>query len=144
MRLNVGQRLSKVVVVVVDPLVQDLAHSQPADLRMRAGSLELLGQEGSDELNALASQGLELREQLIWLAFAVAPRFGHPNLVPGLEVGAFGAEHDPDPARKSTLLGLDHVADAFIHAPLTVSGTPRRGLWRQSVEQTRERVTGHV
>src|SRR5690242_11003943 len=72
-RLDVGQQLSQVVPVVVNPLVQEIAHPEMADLRVEASAREIAGLEPGNEGAAVPAERVELGGERLARALAVAP-----------------------------------------------------------------------
>ena len=105
---------------------------------MHAAALHLFRLQRADELHAHVAKLCELVLQLLRRPRAVVPLFGDRDAVPCLELRLGLVEDVPDPAREPVLLGLDHVPDHLVDAPLVWGRPPRRHLWRESLERRGE------
>ena len=72
--------------IVVNPLMKQILHGQPANLWMDASSTQLRWHQESDQGEAFHPQGFELRQQLAWLAVAIISVGCNLRLIPTLEL----------------------------------------------------------
>src|SRR6266568_27019 len=122
--LHVAKRLAQMVAIVVDPLVHQVLDRKPSHLRMGAATLELLGPERPDELNAVAPELDQLLLQLFGISGTVVPLLGDPVTVPCRQVRFVGGEDEPDAAGEAVVLSFDHVTDDLFDAPLSGGWMP--------------------
>ena len=100
-RLDVGEQLTEMIPVMVDPLVEQVADGQKPDLRVVAPALEVGGAETGDQGDAVPQEPGELVNERRGVASTVPPNPRDLVLIPRLERGSVVArEDDADPARR--------------------------------------------
>ena len=115
-----------VVAVVVDPLVNEVAHGELADVRVDPDPAELVGAQPAHERDARVAQTHELVEERAHGTGAIVPLARDGDLVPGDAVRTVALEDRPDAPGEATPLRLDEVANALLGAPLARRGVPGR------------------
>src|SRR6266540_813817 len=137
--LHVAQDLFDVVAVVMEPLVQQVANRQLADVRMLARALKLGRRQACDEPNAVLAHGFELAQDVEAGSLVVVTLPSHAGLVPGLESGLVLLEDRSDATVESASLRLHDVAEHFVDAPLVLGGPRAAKLVAEALDLSPDR-----
>src|SRR5207245_11217301 len=111
------EELLGVVAVVVHPLVEQIAYGQAPGLRVIDALPEVAGPQRAHELERAVSHAHELHPEALLDARAIVALLRDRGLVPRGRPLLAG-EDLANPAGKAALLGLHHVTDHLIGAPL--------------------------
>jgi hypothetical protein len=114
-RLDVGQQLAQVVAIVMNPLVQEVAHSQVADLRMEASTREIADLELGNEGDAISAERLELGDERRPRTLAVASGPGDFALIPAFEARLAAREDQADAAGEAAPLSMRWPSTSLAH-----------------------------
>jgi hypothetical protein len=113
-----------VVVVVVDPVVEQVLDAQLPDLLVDAVLAKVGVHQALHERKTVSPHLREGCDELAQRAPVVLAILLHLDLVPGV-LGQAGLGQDaPDTAREAPGLGLDQVPEALLDAPLALSRVP--------------------
>lgn len=117
-RLDVGQDLAQVIPVVMDPLVQQIAHSEATHLGMFTSSSEVSVAEVPDQLDARAAERAKLPEEVAGALLAVTALASDQRLIPCHERRLDVLKDAPNASGEAALLGLDEMTEDLLDAPL--------------------------
>ena len=114
--------------VVIDPLVEQIAHRQAPHLGVLPVAVQIRGRQPRHQRDVRGTAPRELGEDLARLARRIPPRSGDRIRVPGPQVRLWFSKDGANAPAESTLLGLDEMAHDFQQAPRPRLRPPRQEI----------------
>src|SRR5258708_20429066 len=122
------------VLVVVDPFVEQVLDAEGTREFVLAGLLQVARIQPLDQRDTFGADGAELGHQVGQRSSVIASPPLHLDLVPVLDREAGSLQDLANAPAKTAALGLDNVPQALLDGPLTGRGVPGGELLREHLE----------